>query len=240
MPCHQAAPRAVLFVGGDGGGGCCGACLDLCVMLLFQRFDALLQISAGFDQVLVRFLQFILVQVELRLGNIQLVLQRVFLRLLGLCNSRNQFLDPLLIGVEQSLGLADAVFDLERIGAQRRRVRFHIAQCGREGEGERVVGDPQRRLSIGLFVGGFRQPRQPLRRRVGALIDQFRRRRGGGALFRDLGGGWCGFPPGKTGCGKQHHQHEGRYLLHDSHSLPGSAAAGAVNANCLRHPVRLG
>ena len=208
-----------------------GTRLDLRVMLLLQGFDSLLQVAAGFDQVLVGFLQLVLVQVELRLGDIQLVLQRVLLRLIGLRECTRELVHPLLIGVAQSLRNADALLDLQRLGTQRGRMRFNIAQRGREGEGERVVGDPQGRLREGLFLGSVGQPRQALRGGVGALVHQFRSRQRRGALFGHLGGGRRGLPPREAGRREQQHQDEGRYFLHGSHSLCGGGMAGATWAS---------
>ena len=51
---------------------------------------------------------------------------------------------------------ASDLLDLQRLGTQGGRLRFNIAQRGREGEGERVVGDPQGRLREGLFIAASR------------------------------------------------------------------------------------
>ena len=83
-PCDQPAPRTVLL-GGNDGGGCRGARLDLGIVLLFQSFDALLQIAAGFDQILAGLIEFILVQFQLRLGKVELILNLVLLIRFGLC-----------------------------------------------------------------------------------------------------------------------------------------------------------
>ena len=203
-----------MFDRGHRGRRSIAARLDLRVMLLLQGLDSLLQVAAGLDQVLVGFLQLILVQVELRLGDIQLVLQGVLLRLIGLRECAGQLVHPLLVGIAQSLRNTDALLDLQRLRTQRGRMRFNVAQCGREGEGERMVGDPQGRLREGLFLGSVGQPCQALRGGVGALVHQFRSSERRGALFGHFGRGRRGLPPRKAGGREQRHQHQGRYFLH--------------------------
>jgi len=109
------------------------------------------------------------------MGEVQLVLQGVFLGFLGVRERAGQFGYALLIRIEQYLRLPNPILDLQRFGTQCGRMRFDVAQGGGEGEGEGMVGHPQGRLRIRLLVGGRGERRQPLRRRVRALIDQLRR-----------------------------------------------------------------
>ncbi len=233
-PLNEAAQRPVLRGGPRGGDGRRHARFHLRVVLLFQGFDSFLRVAAGLDQVLIRFLEFVLVQIELRPGEIQLVLQSVFLRLLGVRERAGQFGHSLLIRIEQALGSADSILDFQRIRTQRGRMRFDVAQRGREREGDCMVGYPQGRLRIGLFVGGLGEPRQALRRGVGALIDQFRRGQCRRPLPRYSGGGRCGFPPAYAGCREEQHQQNRRYFLCDRHRSSGGGIKGTSPASADR------
>ncbi len=48
---------------------------------------------------------------------------------------------------------------------------LNVAQRGRKGECEFVIGDPQRGLRQRLFGRGCRKGRKSLCRRVGAVVD---------------------------------------------------------------------
>ena len=119
--------------------------LDLLSMFLDQRLDALARIAAGIEQILVGFVQFVFVEVELRLSQIQFVLQRIFLCRLCLCHLGRQIAYALLVDVKQGLRLADAIIDFCGLRIQRRRVCFDVAQGGVEGKIQRVIGNAQRR-----------------------------------------------------------------------------------------------
>ena len=127
--------------------------LGLRIMFLHHRFDLLPRIAAGLDEVLVGFVQFILVQFQLRLRKVQLVLELVLLVGLGLCERRGELIYPLLVGAEQSLRFGDAPLNGRGIGTQCGRVRFDIAQRFGECQIEFMVGDSQRRLAERLFLG---------------------------------------------------------------------------------------
>ncbi len=116
-------------------------------MLLHHRFDLLARIAAGLDQILVGLIQFVLVQLQLRLREVQLVLNLVFLIGLGLRKRASELIDALLVGAEQSLGLGNACLNGRGVGIQGGRVCFGIVQRFGEGEVEFMVGDPQRRLA---------------------------------------------------------------------------------------------
>ncbi len=66
----------MLHGGGRGGGwgGRCGLRLHLGIVFLDQRLDALLRVAAGGQQILVCLLDFVLVQIELGLREIELIL----------------------------------------------------------------------------------------------------------------------------------------------------------------------
>ena len=104
-------------------------------------------IAACLDQVLVGFVQFILVQFQLRLRKFQLVLDLVLLIGLGLRECGGELIDPLLIGAEQSLRLGDARLNGRGIGIQCGRMRLDVAKRFGEGQVELMVGDSQRRLA---------------------------------------------------------------------------------------------
>ena len=75
----------------------------LCVMLLHHRLDLLPRIAARLDQVLVGLVQFVLIQFQLRLRQVQAVLNFVFLISLGLRERSCEFVHTLLVGAEQCL-----------------------------------------------------------------------------------------------------------------------------------------
>ncbi len=121
--------------------------LGLCVVFLHHRFDLLPRIAACLDQVLVGFVQFVLVQFQLRLREVQLVLDLVLLIGLGLRERGGEVIYALLVGAEQSLRLGDARLNGRGIGIQRGRVRFDIAKRFGEGQVEFMVGDSHCRLA---------------------------------------------------------------------------------------------
>lgn len=73
------------------------------IVLLDHRLDLLPRITACLDQVLVGFVQFVLVEFQLRLRKLQLVLDFVLLLRLGLRERGGEVIDPLLVCVEQGL-----------------------------------------------------------------------------------------------------------------------------------------
>ena len=75
--------------------------LDL--VLLHHGFDLLPGIAAGFNQVLVCFLQLVFVQFQLRLRQVQLVLDFVLLIRFRLRKCSGEVIHTLLIGGEQRL-----------------------------------------------------------------------------------------------------------------------------------------
>jgi hypothetical protein len=176
-----------------------GPRLDLRLVLLLQRLDALLHVAAGVEQVLIGFVELVLVQIQLRLGEIELVLDRALLRFLGLRELGGKRGHPLLVGVEQRLRLADALLDRAGLGAQLRRVRLDVAQGRGERKRQCMVGHAQRSLRVGLLLGRVGQPGQPFRGVVGALIDDLGGGEVGGPLPADLGGGRGGPPPREAG-----------------------------------------
>ena len=72
-------------------------------VLLHQRLDALMLVSARCQQVLVRGRHFVLVQLHLRAGQIELVLQGALALGGGLRERRRQLRHPRLVGLEQLL-----------------------------------------------------------------------------------------------------------------------------------------
>ena len=72
-------------------------------MLLNHGFDALLWIAAGGEQILVRFLHFVLVQVELGLRELQLVVERILLGNRGVRKRSAELRHALLVTVEKQL-----------------------------------------------------------------------------------------------------------------------------------------
>jgi len=110
-------------------------------MLLDHVLDLLPRIAAGIDQILVGLVELVFVQLHLRLGKVELVLELVFLVGFGLRHCGGEIIDALLIRGKQCLGLLDADLYGGGRGIQCRRMSFGIAQRFREGEVEFVVGD---------------------------------------------------------------------------------------------------
>ena len=78
-------------------------------MLRLQALDLRLRIAAGLLQILGRVVQFVLIQIHLRLGDVDLVLQVVLLRLGRGRQFARQQRDVFLIFLERLLGLVLAI-----------------------------------------------------------------------------------------------------------------------------------
>ncbi len=184
--------------GSPGRSRSCGSRLGLGIVLMHPYFYALLRVAAGGEQILVGFLELVLIQIELRLREVQFILQH---NLLGGRSRRQrgrQLGHALLVAIRLRLGFRQAILDLERFGAQGRGMCFQVAKSGSEGQGKLMVGYAQRRLRVRLLFRSCRELRELLRRGVGALVDQRGRSHCGGA---SVGGGERGrfrIPPSRA------------------------------------------
>src|SRR5579872_4802556 len=84
----------------DGRARCRGGARLRGSVLLHHHLDALMLITASLQKILVRLVDLVLVQFELRGGEIELVLQAAFLRICGLSNSRGQPRHARLVALE--------------------------------------------------------------------------------------------------------------------------------------------
>ncbi len=157
--------------------------LGLRFVLLHHGFDLLPRIAAGIDQILIRFVQFVLVQGQLRLRQVQFVLHGGFLRILGLRELGGEVIHPLLIGGQQFLRFADPRLDRGGIGVQCGRVSFRIANPLLEGKIELVIRNAQCRLSKRLLIRGNGALRKPQCRFISGLVHEVSGRNGRDAFF---------------------------------------------------------
>ena len=121
----------------------------------------------------------------MRLGQLELVLQGVFLRDLRRRYICRELCDALLVGIEQLLGLLQVGLDLQGRGTEFGRMGLDIAQGGGECQGELMVRHAQRGLNEWEFLRRRRQLLHALGGAVGALVHQSRGCNGGGALCDD-------------------------------------------------------
>src|SRR6202451_888186 len=116
------------------------------LVLFDDRLDAVLRIAARAQQVPLRVIYFILLQFDLRVRDIELILQRVLLIASGLRNRRVELRDLRLRRRQPVLRLLHPRLDFLRFGAQWRRMQSRVAQCSRERDVHFMIRQP-----YGLF-----------------------------------------------------------------------------------------
>ena len=135
---------------GGGGGrrhakrgrGVALGCEVLCLGLL----DALVDVAAGGHQVLVPLLDLVLLDLDLRAHQVQLILQVLLVRLARLAHLLGELLQQLGVGRQTLLRIGDVRLNLQCLGAQDRRMGLDPVQRTHEGEVEFVVGGLHRGL----------------------------------------------------------------------------------------------
>ena len=197
-------------VGGDRGGGkrWRGVALGREVLRL-GLLDALVNVAAGGHQVIVPLLDFVLLDLDLRAHQIQLILQVRLLRLGRLAHLLGELLQYLGVALQALLRIGDVRLDLQRLGAQDGGMGLDPVQRAHEGEVELVVGRLHRSQRERLFLRAVRKARQVLRgaqrslvdNRHAAVGDARRGRRGQLRLARD--------PQAVAGGGQQQQQCRG-------------------------------
>ena len=110
-------------------------------VLLLHHLDALVEVPAGLQQILARLLHLVLLELHLRLGELEAVLDGGLLGIRGLLERGGEALHLLGVRLELFLRALEALLQLLRLGGQLRRVRLDVAQRAREREIELVIGD---------------------------------------------------------------------------------------------------
>src|SRR5215472_18702542 len=183
LPHH--GPRGAflsLRLAGCGWSGCMAGSF----MLIEQFLDHAAGIASGTNELLLRCIQFLLVDFQRRLRKVQVFFQRQLALLVGLG-------DELLLTGYVLLFCLDLVFERLHRRQQRTRCRGdHRAMLGRVAERcskvqiHLVIGDTHRPLpELFLFRSGS-QPRQSLRAQQGLFVDEI----GGGGFRFDCLSSW--------------------------------------------------
>ena len=126
----------------------------------FQPLDPGLGVASGRFQIVGRILQLPLVQLQLRLGHVQLVLQPVLLGLRGGGQLPGQVLDELLVALHGGRSLVLQLGEGRELGRQGGGVLGDPAQGLREGEVHGVVAQAHRLFREGLLFRPDGQPSQ--------------------------------------------------------------------------------
>jgi hypothetical protein len=186
---------------------------------LSHALDALMLIPTCLEEVLVRLIDLILIELQLRARQVELILQRGFLRIAGLGHCRGQPLDRRLVGVEPLLRFLQPLLELLGCGTQYRRMGFDTPQGGGECQVELVIGQSIGGLRKGPFVGTFGFHSQASGERQGTLVDPYsglsaslRITRLAGASLR-----LARVPPSIQRCGKQDQENGRGDLLQRAH-----------------------
>ena len=185
-------------------------------MLLLRGLDQLVHVAAGLQQVVVGLLDLVLLQFDLRLQQVQLVLDRGLVGIGGLRELRLEAGHRVGVARELLLRPCQGVLDAVRLLAEHGGVCLDVAQRGTEGEVELVVGELQRLLGQRTLVGGACQARQPLRGQEGVLVDDRDVGRSGGRRRDHRMRRRCGFVggPQPIGCrGQQQREDAGDRFL---------------------------
>src|SRR5580704_663061 len=110
------------------------------LVVFYDGLNAILRVTSGADQVLLGVVNFVLIEFLLRVGNIELVVERVFFVAGGLGVRGGELRDLGLIAFESFLGFLEARLNFFRFRAERRRMQRGVAQgCGK-ADIEFVVG----------------------------------------------------------------------------------------------------
>jgi hypothetical protein len=189
-------------------------------VLLQHRLDALMRIAARGGQILVFVVDFILVELELRLREVQLVLQRTALRIGSFRDIRRQAGHARFVRVQLFLQAGQPRIDLLRLRTQHRRMRLDPAQrCG-ERDIHLVIGRLHHRLRRCALLRGGGLIGQRLGRHQIGLIDlgrRRRRRRPGTGTVRPRG--IRRRPQTVAYDGQEHEQHDGEDSLQSAHGM---------------------
>src|SRR5215831_3750429 len=119
--------------------GCRGVAALGGLVLLLHLLNALVDIAAGLQQVLVRLLHLILRKLQARLREIEPVLNGWLVGIGGLGELFGELLDAFRFARQRLLRIVEAVLNLARFRTEEWRVRLEVPQCGGEGEIELMI-----------------------------------------------------------------------------------------------------
>ena len=154
------------------------------LVILDHPLNAVLRIATRANQILLRVIDFVLIQFFLRVRDVGLIFQRIFLISGGLRDRRVQLRDLRLRGRQPVLRLLQARLNFFRFRAQRWRMQRRIAQRGGECDVHFVIGQANRFRREFLFSRQRRQRRKLLRDFQRSLIDDLRLQATDSSRFR--------------------------------------------------------
>ena len=141
------------------------------LVFLLHQLNALVDITASLQQVIVRLLHLIVRKVHAGLREIEPILDGRLVGVGGPGELLGELPDAFRFARERLLRLAQALLDLARFHTERRRMRLEVPQGGGESEIELMIGDLYGRLCERLLIGRNRKARQPLRCQERVLVD---------------------------------------------------------------------
>jgi hypothetical protein len=106
--------------------------------------ESRLRIATGADEVLLRVVDFVLVECGNRFRQLELLFQLFDVRRACLRHLRSQSLDGCLVGRECALRFLEPCVDLLRFGSGRRRPRCHAPHGSGEREVARFIRETER------------------------------------------------------------------------------------------------
>ena len=183
--------------------------------------DDIFGIAADTDQFLASIGDFVLVQLEIGFGEIEVVVELFFARAAGFGFGSSEGGDLLSVGIQGVLEISEALLHFFGFGAQRGRIVADLLKRRGEGEADGVVREAESFLRKALFTGT-----------VGKLSE---RQRGGEGRFVDdeIGGksrlgkhagtqggkGFVGAVEAKDSKGKQDGDDDSSEFLRFAHEL---------------------
>ncbi len=111
-----------------------------------------------------------MIQLELRLGHVKLIIERILSLSGGLFLLGRQFFDQRFIRFQSSLCLLQTRLDLLCFGAQYWRMLLCVSHCGCKRQVHLFIRESQSFLREGKFLGAGWHLRQPLGRQQWTLI----------------------------------------------------------------------
>ena len=143
-------------------------------MRIDHGLDATLGIASRAEEVLFGIVYLILGQLQTRLGQLQLVIERILLGAAGFGVGGRELGDLRLLGSQIILGFLQASLNLLGVGAQDGRMLRRVEQRRGKGQVHFLIAKLQGSLREGLLFRGRRHLRQGLRGEERRLVDQRR------------------------------------------------------------------
>ena len=145
-------------------------------MLLQQLLNLALGIAACAEQVFFGVVEFVLIELELRLGDVDLVLEIFFRAVTRRRHLPGETRNLFLIGLDDGLRFGAAGHHLPLFRRRRRRMLGGLAHSRGEGEVDFIVGKPQGLVRQILFLRCRGQRRKFSSRLQGLLVNDGRGR----------------------------------------------------------------